>query len=260
MDIIGVVGGRSFKLLYPGIEISILQSFNEDQPGHFGAQNARAKPLKVEGFTGNTDEGGSCNVYELSMIPHCNGTHTETLEHIEKQAVFPFQCLNQPFYPGRVVTIPLTSDLELETYQGHQAGDVVVTKKNLLKAGHWYSGFIEGGAVVIRTSPNLESKKTAKWDITQPAPFFTEEALQFLGELPFKHLIVDFPSLDRTHDEGRLKNHREFFKDRSRTVSEMAYVPDSAKDGNYFISLQVPLLSLDAVPSRLVLYHAKEII
>jgi kynurenine formamidase len=260
MEIIGIVGGRSFRLQSPGIEISILQSFGEDQPRHFGAKNATSQPLSVEGFTGNTDQGGSCNVYELSMIPHCNGTHTETAEHLEKQSLFPFHGISQPFYPGRLVTVPLTSDLEQETYQGHKPRDLFVTKKNLLKAAPWYSGFIEGGSIVIRTSPNPETKKTAQWDVTHPAPFFTEEAMQFLGSLPFQHLIVDFPSLDRSHDEGRLKNHREFFKDKSRTVTEMAYVPDGVKDGHYFVSIQVPLLALDAVPSRLVLYQAKEIV
>jgi kynurenine formamidase len=264
MEIIGTIQGRPHKLIYPGSEISILQTFGADQPSHFGAQEARATPLIAGDFKGNTEEGGSCNVYELKIVPHCNGTHTETSEHIEKQGNYPAHCLGQPFYPGRLVTIGVVEEAvmkaEGEHYEGAEPPDLLITKKSLLKAGNWYSSFLENGAVVIRTIPNPEAKKTAKWDITQKAPYFSEEAIQFLGGLSIKHLIVDFPSLDKTHDGGRLKNHREFFKDTLRTVSEMAFIPDAIKDGNYFVSIQVPFLAMDATPSRLVLYHAKEVL
>jgi hypothetical protein len=38
------------------------------------------------------------------------------------------------------------------------------------------------------------------------------------------------------------------------TITELAYIPDSAADGPYLLELQVPALGGDAVPSRPLLY------
>jgi len=81
-----------------------------------------------------------------------------------------------------------------------------------------------------------------------------------------EHLVVDLPSIDRAHDEGRLTAHRLFFglpagqtalarAARSTcTVTELAYIPDEAVDGPYLLELQVPAINGDAVPSRPLLY------
>jgi len=53
-----------------------------NQPNHFGANLAASKPMQADGFIGDTQQGGSCNVNELTINPHCNGTHTETIAHI----------------------------------------------------------------------------------------------------------------------------------------------------------------------------------
>jgi hypothetical protein len=41
---------------------------------------------------------------------------------------------------------------------------------------------------------------------------------------------------------------------RECTITELAYIPDSLADGWYFLSLQTPAITGDAVPSRPVLY------
>ena len=45
----------------------------------------------------------------------------------------------------------------------------------------------------------------------QIAPYLSREAAQLLVARDISHLIVDLPSIDRTHDEGRLTAHRIFF-------------------------------------------------
>ena len=55
---------------------------NGKQPSHFGAPACTSTTLEGEGFIGDTRRGGSCNVNQLSIIPHCNGTHTESIAHI----------------------------------------------------------------------------------------------------------------------------------------------------------------------------------
>ena len=78
--------------------------------------------------------------------------------------------------------------------------------------------------------------------------------------------MVDVPSIDRTHDQGRLSAHRLFFGlapgetglDAARrgaaTVTELAFVPNELPDGPYLLELQVPELGGDALPSRPLLY------
>jgi hypothetical protein len=84
------------------------------------------------------------------------------------------------------------------------------------------------------------------------------------------HLVVDVPSIDRAHDEGRLTAHRLFFglprgavqlaaaTRAAATVTELAFIPDGIADGSYLLELQVPALSGDAVPSRPLLYALTE--
>lgn len=258
MEITAAIDGRHYQMVFPGQEVSILQTFDENQPSHFDVPRASSMPLKAGDFIGDTSVGGSCNVSALSIVPHCHGTHTETASHLGIGAVSPHQCLTRPLYPGRLITVLTSEDLSGETYLGASPGDLFITKKQLEKASNWYSGFSQNGAILIRTNPNSELKKTAKWEQTLRAPYFTSEAIKFLSGLNIKHLVVDFPSLDRTHDGGRLANHHEFFRDHTRTVTEMAFFPDHIKDGNYFVSIQVPHFFTDAVPSRVVIFLAKE--
>ncbi len=120
-------------------------------------------------------------------------------------------------------------------------------------------------ALVIRTLPNGPDKR--RRDYTgAAAPYLSSEAARWLVERGIEHLIVDLPSIDRIEDEGRLTAHRVFFglppgardlplaRRAHCTITELAYVPDSAPDGEYLLELQVPALGGDAVPSRPLLY------
>lgn len=120
-------------------------------------------------------------------------------------------------------------------------------------------------AVVIRTLPNSDSKKQTKWSESNP-PYFTPQATQYLREKSFKHLLVDLPSVDREHDEGKLPAHRAFwgtenvFLDQetnmlleTKTITELIYVPPHIEDGYYYLNLQISPFDCDAAPSRPVL-------
>ncbi|MBC8144638.1 MAG: cyclase family protein, partial [bacterium] len=41
----------------------------------------------------------------------------------------------------------------------------------------------------------------------------------------------------------------------TRTITEMAFVPDAAADGSYVLNLQIPSFMLDAAPSRPLLFR-----
>ena len=108
-------------------------------------------------------------------------------------------------------------------------------------------------AVVIRTGSGA-------------GPYLSREAAEFLVARGIEHLVVDLPSIDRAHDEGRLTAHRVFFglpreattstlaTRAHTTVTEFAYIPADVPDGPYLLEIQVPAISGDAVPSRPLLY------
>jgi hypothetical protein len=124
----------------------------------------------------------------------------------------------------------------------------------------------EPRALIIRTLPNQPDKQHRNYSDSTP-PYLSREAAELLIERGIEHLVVDLPSIDRAHDEGRLTAHRIFFglpprstalaqATRPRaTVTELAYIPDAAPDGPYLLELQVPALGGDAVPSRPLLYR-----
>ena len=65
-------------------------------------------------------------------------------------------------------------------------------------------------AAIIRTLPNDPGKRTRNYSDLVP-PYLTREAVEWLVEKRIEHLVLDVPSLDRTHDEGHMVGHRLFF-------------------------------------------------
>jgi kynurenine formamidase len=118
-------------------------------------------------------------------------------------------------------------------------------------------------ALVIRTLPNTEEKLNKDYSNTN-FPYFEEEALMYLADKNIQHLLVDLPSVDREHDEGKLAAHKAFWKngDTSRhqcTITEFVFVKNTISDGLYLLELQVAPFVNDAAPSRPVLYPLVEV-
>jgi hypothetical protein len=43
-----------------------------------------------------------------------------------------------------------------------------------------------------------------------------------------------------------------------KTITELAYIPDSVDDGSYFMLIEIPAMRLDAAPSRPFLFKFEE--
>ena len=94
--------------------------------------------------------------------------------------------------------------------------------------------------------------------------------MQFIVECGFDHLLVDLPSIDRLHDEGRLSNHRIFWEVEQgkfetneytrnySTITELIYVPNTIQDGSYLLNLQIAPFASDASPSRPILFRIEQ--
>src|SRR3982751_5501059 len=54
-------------------------------PRHFGAPPPESKPWSVGSFSGSVATGASCNCHTLTLIPHCQMTHTESVAHLTRE-------------------------------------------------------------------------------------------------------------------------------------------------------------------------------
>lgn len=265
-----VAGRESRFALAPPRSIAIDLNFSQDQPRHFGAPAASTRPFAAPGFSGSVEQGASCNCHTLTLIPHCNGTHTECVGHLTREPIDAHRVVPLGLVPALLVsTEPTNASTSGESTEPvPQPGDLLITRRLLEKS--WAAATAAGTpfqprALVIRTLPNPVSKQHQDYSNLTP-PYLSREATGLLVERGIEHLVVDMPSIDRSHDEGRLTAHRIFFglprgdttlahaARANSTVTELAYIPDSIADGPYFLELQVPALGGDAVPSRPLLY------
>ncbi|MGH8508775.1 MAG: cyclase family protein [Gammaproteobacteria bacterium] len=268
MDMHITLSGRRYRVkLDNPISLAIPLAFGGAQPSYFGAPRASAAPLAIGGFVGDTTQGGSCNVAELRLVPHCNGTHTESVGHIVGEAMPIAACLTRTLFPARVITVtPCPASQTQDSYRpAIQSDDWLITGDALESAlRDLESDQIR--ALAVRSLPNDESKKYRSYGDSCPPPFFSQEAMRALIERGIEHVLVDIPSLDRTHDDGRLTNHHLFWNvpaeshaltaetKMSKTITEMIFVPNEVGDGCYLLDLQLPAFMCDAAPSRPVVY------
>ena len=255
------------NLTKPPVSIAIAMQFDGPQPNHFGANEATATPMKAGGFIGDTTQGGSCNAQEITFNPHCNGTHTESISHVIDELIPPHDVVKQPLVLALLITLEPLSHVSMDSYQPPiEPGDKVLCKYQLTAVKQSLHRAVK--ALIIRTLPNTKSKETHRYGEDIHPAFFSNEAMQWLvEETAVEHLLVDLPSVDRLHDEGLLSNHRLFWniepgthesnknQFKHKTITEMVYVPNEIKDGNYMLNLQLPRLNLNAVPSNPLLYE-----
>lgn len=258
--------------------LAIAVNFNQptQQPNHFGANAASLIPMQAGGFIGDTEQGGSCNVNELNINPHCNGTHTETIAHIcDMSGQLSLKISDiyiLPLMPCVVISIApehgLTSSDEYTP--AFNEIDKIISRIALEQALNSYEdGQLQ--CLVIRTLPNNHDKCQQNYNNDNQPPFFSREAILYLNERGVEHLVVDLPSLDRLHDSGLLTCHHLFWQVIegahqaspnsliNKTITELAFISDDITDGFYFISLQTPAFNNDAAPSRPVLYDTQQI-
>jgi kynurenine formamidase len=113
-------------------------------------------------------------------------------------------------------------------------------------------------ALIIRTLPNNTSKLNRQYSSSNP-PYIDAEAVQLIIQAGINHLLVDLPSIDKEHDEGKLAGHHVFWNYPEsaalhRTITEFVFVPNEVIDGLYLLNLQISPFENDAAPSKPVLF------
>jgi len=248
------------------VSLALQLDFAGAQPRHFGAPPASARPFEVGGFKGSVARGASCNCEVLTLIPHCNGTHTECVGHLTRERLDVSRIAPYGFVPALLVSLEPqpAADTDESSSPAPQPGDLLITRSAL--EAQWPAELpFAPRALVIRTRPNSADKAGRDYSQQMP-PYVSQPAAQLLVERGIRHLVVDVPSIDRAHDEGALTAHRIFFglpagstelaraARANSTITELAFVPEGLRDGPYLLELQLPALGGDAVPSRPLLY------
>lgn len=261
-------GGRRYAVAAArGVSLAIPLDPHGAQPSHFSAPPARAEPLAAAGFIGDTRAGGSCNCETITLVPHCNGTHTEGPGHLTDERLTLQDQALRPLYLAVLVSIAaeVAATSGETTRPTPQPGDYMITAR-ALRPALAAIGDMTPEAVVLRTLPNDPAKCSRDWMSAPLPPYFSHEAMALLVERRVRHLLVDLPSVDRLLDEGRLAAHRVFFgmppEGRSAatvgrpdsTITEMIFVPDALPDGLYALALQLAPWLTDAVPARPLLF------
>src|SRR5687767_14370214 len=64
------------------VSLALVLDFSAPHPRHFGSPPAASEAFRVGSFEGDVTLGASCNCRRVTLIPHCNGTHTESASHL----------------------------------------------------------------------------------------------------------------------------------------------------------------------------------
>jgi hypothetical protein len=251
-------------------DLAIPLDFDGPQPSYFVESSARRRPVAAGSFIGDIHAGGSCNVDFVELIPHCHGTHTETISHVADPFVAIGQTCPTPFQLARLVSVtPVLAKSCVESYSPplrHTDRVITAVELRLSEASQG-----EVSALIVRTLPNPPEKRAWTYSAEAPPAFFTNDAMRAIVAAGIEHLLVDLPTVDRMDDGGTLSNHRLFWNimpaetnwtdsiAARRTISEMLYIPSEIPDGLYALTISVPSWRTDAAPSRPLLYHLEPV-
>jgi kynurenine formamidase len=245
--------GKTFTAdLSKPIDISIPLTNTDANPIAWYIEKPVIEPVRFGDWIGKVSEGrSSTNFNNIFFNPHGHGTHTECLGHITRDFFSINQSLKTFFFMAALISVRPEI----------QGNDLVITRKQVSDA----IGPEMPEAIVIRTLPNDAEKLSRKYSNTNP-PYLAEDAAQLIRERGIKHLLIDLPSVDKEHDEGKLLAHKAFWNvtdvanlnsdaRHDATITELIFVPDNVPDGNYLLNLQIASFENDASPSKPILYR-----
>lgn len=237
----------SYFLTEEAIDCSIPLSGDEVNPRAWYVNPPVIAPVRTENWTGSVAEGGSTNFRDIFFNPHGHGTHTECCGHITPEVISVQPALNEQFFRAKLISV------EPERVNG----DRIITAQQIEAL---LDEPVE--ALLVRTLPNDLAKLHQNYSATNPA-YFDSKVVAALNRAGVRHFLTDLPSVDREEDGGALAFHHAFWNvpenpDTERTITELMFVPDTAADGNYMLSLTGAAFVNDATPSRPIIYPLRQ--
>lgn len=226
------------------------------QPSAFGAPPSTEQPYRAGDWIGSVDAGGSCNCFVLSVNPHCNGTHTESIGHVtrKRESVLDTGVHLAPFLARLVTLKPSEASNVEDRYEPEPvASDRLIDAATLRLC---LASLAPLPGLILRV---LDADE-------KPTPYFSHEAMRLIRDWGADHLLINLPSVDRAEDEGLLTCHRIFWNlskgeteadaeaYTNKTITELIHVPDHVPDGIYAVQIQLPPIEADALPSEVLIY------
>lgn len=267
--------GDCYRVDGEAIEIAIPMDFEGAQARAFGMPVARRSVVRGGDFVGARRLGGAVNCNQVILIPHGNGTHTESAGHIMVEANPVGDLAGAALQLSLVVQV----DVERLGSSGESYGgesdeeDRVITARSLKGVvKRWESeGLVESvEALVVGIKGAEKPAYCADFSGTNP-PYFTREAMEWIVGRGIRHLLVELPSVDREEDGGTVPNHHLYFEGTLKapgavspgrngaTITEMIYLPERVAEGLYALSLRFARWNEDAAPSRPILYRLEPV-
>jgi len=263
--------------LQHGHDLSLPIDPGGEHPRFFCAEHASARPLQSGSFIGSIASGGPVNAEILEIIPHCQGTHTESVAHVTAGSASAYATAgggaghngqigmaNTSLLSAVLISLPATAVEQTEEryHLSALAEEPLLTRSALQQDEQLQQWLQHADAVIIRSLPNPVSKRNRNYGELPWYPVLSEAAIAYLSALRLSHLLIDTPSLDRADDGGRVYNHKTWWGVQTdgsidhpqRLLTEMIYAPDDIADGLYLLDMQIAPLVSDAVPSRPVIY------
>jgi kynurenine formamidase len=233
-------------------DISLPLREGSNNPNCYWAGPVKFETISAENFIGSIKAGGNVNYQKLTFAPHGNGTHTECYGHLsaDDNATINQSLTNFHFMAEVISVLP----------EKLSNGDSIIT----LNQAREKIKHPQAEAIIIRTLPNTDSKKTQQYSGTNP-PYLEAAVTEYLAKNGVKHLLIDLPSLDREIDGGKLLAHKAFwsFNQHVRkhcTITELIFINNSIPDDLYLLNLQITSLEMDASPSKPILYKLEEVL
>lgn len=220
---------------------------NGKQVNCFYAPYFQTEPFRMGNFVGSIAQGAPVNFYDVKINPHGNGTHTECVGHITDKLYNVYEYIQPYFGLAQLVSC---------YPQKMENGDKIISAE-LLKQLNIKD---DVQAIIVRTLPNNNDKLMQQYSGSNPT-YFTTDALEYLVQKNFTHLLVDLPSIDREEDGGKLAAHKiwwQYNQPNTRyncSITELVYAPSAVLDGLYLLSLTFPPFGLDAAPSSVLLFE-----
>src|SRR6185312_2133764 len=154
------VDGREVRIdLARPFDLGVELDFQGPQPRHFGAPRAGSQPFSVPGFPGSVAHGASCNCESITLIPHCNGTHTECAGHLTREPLHAHRIVPRGLVPALLLSAkPVRSGQTRESSDPAPHPDDLLVTRGALEGGWPAQLPFVPSALLIRTLPNEIAK------------------------------------------------------------------------------------------------------
>ena len=240
---------REFINTLKPIDLSIELTANNNSLKAWGQENPEIEPVRDGNFVGSVAEGGVVNFKNIFFNPHAHLTHTECCGHITEDFHSVNDGLKNFFFNAQLLTFTPVDQNEESIITLDQVKSLDIDP--------------DVDAIVIRTLPNTDAKRTFNYTGSNP-PFIHVDVAHYFIEIGVNHILVDLPSVDKEQDGGALAFHHAFWNvpenpNTIRTITEFIFVPKEVEDGLYILELQMSSFKNDACPSRPVLYNRQKI-